>query len=161
MDRTRQNTVQVRSRRALTRALGSVRRRSARAAARLPQQAQLDARARPGQTEVALRGEPLATAVEVRMGQGEGIGRVLAALAFQDPEQQRRQIRARLAGRAGLARQGPQLAAHLAARDLVPQQGVVAIEQLVTDGGEKVEMARQIGDASLAAGGDRLGPRRT
>ena len=122
----------------------------------LPQQAQLDARARPGQTEVALRGEPLATAVEVQMGQGEGIGRVLAALAFQDPEQQRRQIL-----RAGLARQGPQLAAHLAARDLVAQQGVVAIEQLVTDGGEKVEMAQQIGDASLAAGGDRLGTRRT
>ena len=38
----------------------------------LPQHALLDARARPGQTEVALLGEPLATPMEVQMRQGEG-----------------------------------------------------------------------------------------
>ena len=54
----------------------------------LPQQALLDSRARSGQTEVALRGEPLATPGEVEMGQREGIGQVLVALAFQEPEQE-------------------------------------------------------------------------
>ena len=105
----------------------------------LPQQPLLDARARSGQTEVALRGEPLATPGEVEMGQREGIGQVLAAFLFEDPEQEGRQIGAHLPGRAGLAQQGPQLAAHLAAGDPAAQHAVMAVEQLVSDRGKEVE----------------------
>ena len=83
------------------------------------------------------------------------------ALAFQDPEHESRQIRAHLPGRAGLAQQGPQLAAHLAAGDPAAQRGVVAVEQLAADRGEEVEVAQQIGDALPAAAGDRLGAGRT
>ena len=127
----------------------------------LPQQAHLDARARSGQTEVALRGEPLATPGEVEMGQREGRVQVLAALAFQEPEQEGRQIGAHLGGRAGLAQQVPQPAADLAAGDAAAQQAVVAVEQLVSDRGEEVEVAQQIGDVPPTAGGDRLGAGRT
>ena len=93
------------------------------------------------------------------MGQAEGIGQVLAALAFQDPQQQGGQIRAHALGRTGLAQPFPQLAAQLAAGDLAAQQGLVASEQLVADRLEEVEMAQQVGNAPQTAVGDRFGTR--
>ena len=114
-----------------------------------------------GQAAVPLLGELLATAEEVQVRQREGVGQVLVALAFQKPQQQGRQIGPHAPGRAGLAQQILQLAADLAAGDLAAQQGVVAVEWLVADRREEVEMAQQIGDAALSAGGDRPGTGRT
>ena len=104
------------------------------------------------QTAVPLRGELLATPVEVQVRQGERIGQVLPARAFQDPQQQGGQVRTHALGRAGRAQQ-------LAAGDLAAQEGIAAIEQLAADRCEEVEMTQQIRDASLAAVRHRLGTR--
>ncbi len=84
---------------------------------------------------------------------------MLAALRFQDPQQQGGQVRAEALVGTGRPQQCPQAAAHLAAGDLAAQQGVAAIEQPVADGGEEMVRAEQVGDAPLTAAGDRFGPR--
>ena len=93
------------------------------------------------------------------MRQREGVGEMLAALRFQDPQQQGGQVRAEALVGTGRPQQCPQAAAHLAAGDLAAQQGVAAIEQPVADGGEEMVRAEQVGDAPLTAAGDRFGPR--
>ena len=151
----------MRSRRAATAAFEFSRWKVGDGLRGLAQQAELGARAGSRQAPVPLLGELLATAEEVQVRQREGVGQVLVALAFQKPQQQGRQIGPHAPGRAGLAQQILQLAADLAAGDLAAQQGVVAVEQLVADRREEVEMAQQIGDAALSAAGDRPATGRT
>ena len=124
----------------------------------LSEQADLGPRARPWQAAVPFDGELPATAVAGKMRQGERIGQVLAPLALQDPQQQGRQIEADVGVGAGLAQQFAQAAAQLAAADAAARQSVAAVEEFVADRSEEMVLAEQVGDAPLAAGGDRLGP---
>ena len=68
-------------------------------------------------------------------------------------------FRAHSRGRAGRSQQLPPTGAHLATGNLGAQQGVLAVQQLVADRREEVVVAQQVGDAALAADGDRSGVR--
>ena len=93
------------------------------------------------------------------MGQGEGIRQVLAPFALQDPQQQRRQVRAQPGPPAAGAQQFPQAAAHLAAPQLAAQRRVLDIEQLAARGRKEVIVADQVGNGLLPIVRDRLGSR--
>ena len=76
------------------------------------------------------------------MGQAEGIGRLLAAIALQNPER---------------AQQCAQAAADLAPGQAAFEGGVVGIHELATDGGEEMEVAHQIDGWRLPTGSNGLG----
>ena len=103
------------------------------------------------------------------MWQGEGIGEVFVSGAFQDPQDQRGQVRAYSDPPAHGAQKFPQAAAHLAATQLAAQRGVLDIQQLPAHSRQEMIVAHQVRDcfelaardglrtraAQIANGGDR------
>ena len=129
------------------------------------QDALLATGSRPGQARGDELLEAAAALVEVPVGEGEWIARLLAAIALQDPQQQGRQVPLAPGAvrRAGLrpqsAQQCPQAAPHLEPGQAAAEGSVVGIHQLATDGGQEMEVAHQIAAGRLAAGRDSLGDR--
>ena len=124
----------------------------------LVEQALFAGRVGRGQAALALGGESLAAAVEVQLGQREGVGGMLAPGAFQEPQQERGQVLAQaLGGPAAGSQQVAQTAAQAAVGELAAQLGVVLIEQALADRGQEMVVAEQVGDAALGQGGDCFG----